>query len=257
MVLNTFINNQRLAELAGVNYDSEITRPGPIVYSRTHEVVKQFSELVRYPSCVLITSFSDAPLNTQMARALPPNVRCWFSNNVVVSHPRIQSVPIGIRLSPETEVALRDQMEAGRPSQRNLMYLNCWRRIRRPSNPREGIYERFGELSWVTAEGGFDHIPIRDFYHQLASHPYVLSPAGAGPDCHRHWESILLGSIPIVLRNPPLDVLDGLPALVVDSWAEVTPGRLAEELPALQERFNSPAMIQLWFEYWRERILNS
>ena len=28
---------------------------------------------------------------------------------------------------------------------------------------------------------------------------YVLSPPGNGPDCHRTWESIYLGAIPIVL----------------------------------------------------------
>ena len=43
--MRTFINNRRLADLAGVNFDSEIIQEGPIVYSRTHTVVGQFSEL--------------------------------------------------------------------------------------------------------------------------------------------------------------------------------------------------------------------
>lgn len=257
MVLTTFINNQRLAEMAGVNYDSEIIQPNPIVYSRTHTIAKQFPVLAQFPSCVLITSFSDAPLTERMARGLPPNVRCWFSNNVVCSHPRVQSVPIGIRLSPETETALREAMDAGRQPPRNLVYLNCWRRIRQSYNPRKGIYEQFGGESWVTTEGGFGHVPIQDFYRQVASHPYVLSPAGAGPDCHRNWEAILLGSIPIVLRQPPLDVLDGLPVLLVDTWAEVTPELLVRELPTLREKFCSLEMERVWFEYWRGRILSS
>ena len=109
----------------------------------------------------------------------------------------------------------------------------------------------------MTVEGGFDHVPIDHFYQQIASHPYVLSPAGAGPDCHRHWESILLGSIPIVLKQPFLDVLEGLPVLLVDNWAEVTPKRLRDELPSLMERFHSPAMERVWFEYWQERILGA
>jgi len=257
VVLTTFINNGRLAALAGVDFDSETIWPGPIVYSRTHTVVAQFPELAKFPPCVLVTSFSDAPLTTRMASKLPPNVRCWFSNNVVVSHPRIQSVPLGIRLSSETEIALREAMTAGRQPQCNLVYLNCWRRLRQAVNPRRGIYEEFGSKSWVTTEGGFSHVPIKDFYQQIASHPYVLSPAGAGPDCHRHWEAILLGSIPIVLRSPPLDVLDGLPVLLVDHWGKVTPELLERELPALQERFQSPAMERLWFEFWRERILRA
>lgn len=255
--MTTFINNQRLADLAGVRFDEETIHPGPIVYSRTHTVVGQFPLLSSFPSCVLITSFSDASLTSSMARALPPNVRCWFSNNVTVRHPRIQSVPIGIRLSQEIENTLRDAMAAGRQPQRNLVYLNCWRMIRNGNNPRRGIYEQFGGKDWVTTEGGMTHIPLKDFYQGVASHPYVLSPAGAGPDCHRHWESIILGSIPIVLKNPPLDVLDGLPVLLVNHWGEVTPERLEKELPALRERFNSPAMERVWFEYWKERILKA
>lgn len=256
MALNTFINNQRLARLAGVNYDSETIQPGPIVYSRTHLVTSQFPVLASFPSCVLVTSFSDTSLTGMMAERLPPNVRCWFSNNVVCRNPRVQSVPIGLRLSLEIEGVLRRMMAIPRPPRHNLVYLNCWRRLRQQHNPRRGIYEQFGELDWVTAEGGFEHVPLVDFYQQISRHPYVLSPAGAGPDCHRHWESILLGSIPIVLREPYLDVLEGLPVLVVSKWDEVTPDRLERELPRLRELFHSPAMERVWFEYWKERILS-
>jgi hypothetical protein len=51
-----------------------------------------------------------------------------------------------------------------------------------------------------------------------------LSPAGGGIDCHRTWEAVLLGCIPIVKRfNVPHDkVYDDLPILVVDNWSDIT-----------------------------------
>jgi hypothetical protein len=145
-------------------------------------------------------------------------------------------------------------MDRGRLPERNLVYMNFLRLIRNGENPRRGIWEQFCANDWITTEGGFDHVPMEQFYEQIASHPYVLSPPGAGPDCHRHWESILLGSIPIVKKSAATRILDDLPCLQVVTWDEVTVERLEEELPGLRERFNSPKMEILWFEYWEKRI---
>jgi len=256
--MNTFINNQRLAQLANVNFDSETIKQGPIVYSRTHLVVPQFSKLKQFPECILITSFSDSCCTDEMADKLPSNVRMWFSNNVMTDNPRVTAVPIGLRTSSEGENILRQVIEKGRLEQRNLVYMNFYRRIRTGNNPRRGMYEQFWPKSWITTEGGFDHVPMKQFYEQIASHPYVLSPPGAGPDCHRHWEAILLGSIPIVLKSKATQILDDLPCLQVNSWAEVTEDRLIKELPVLKERFNNTeALKKCWFEYWKERILKA
>ncbi len=253
--MNTFINNQRLARLAGVDYDSEQIKPGRIVYSRTHLVTAQFPYLAGFPSCVLITSFSDACVTGQMAERLPQNVRCWFSNNVLVRHPRVRAVPLGIRTSQEGERLLRQAIGHGRQPQKNLVYMNFNRRLRRTPNPRRGIYEMFGSKSWVTTEGGFEHVPIEQFYRQIVSHPYTLSPPGAGPDCHRHWEAIMLGTIPIVLKSPALQILNDLPCLQVDNWGQVTQEYLERNYGRFAERFqNTKALKRMWFEYWEKEI---
>ena len=255
--MKTFINNQRLAHLAGVNFDSETIKPGPIVYSRTHLVCEQFPALAQMGSCVLITSFSDACCTDEMAAGLPQNVRRWFSNNVTAHDERVVTVPLGLRTSPEGEMMLRAAMDRGRLPERNLVYMNFWRDIRNGRNPRKGIYEKFMAQKWVTAEGGHEHVPMVQFYEQIASHPFVLSPPGAGPDCHRHWESMLLGAIPVVLRSNATRILDDLPCLQVDTWDEVTEDRLQSEIPLLYPRFSSPAMDKCWFAPWQKMILEA
>ena len=254
--MNNFINNQRLSQIAGVNFDSEKIQPGRIVYSRTHTVKKQFKRLVSFPSCVLITSFSDDCCTDEMADKLPSNVRRWFSNNVMTDNPRVTEVPIGIPYS-DKEKPLRKVMEEGRNPQHNLVYMNFIRKIHRPINPRQGLYEMFENKSWVTTEGGNDHVSPLQFFNQIVSHPFILSPPGAGPDCHRHWEALYLGSIPIVKRSPVTKILNDLPCLQIDSWDEVTEERLLKELPELQKRFNDSAMDKIWFEYWQKQILEA
>lgn len=253
-----FINNQRLAQLAGVNFKSEKIQPGPIVYSRTHKIKSQFKELSKFGECILITSFSDSCCTSDMVRDLPDNVIKWYTNNCITKSKRCVPVPIGIRTSKEGEIELQKAIDKGRLSQKNLMYMNFWRRIPRPNNPRKGLYEMFGGEKWITTEGGFDHVPMNHFYKQMSSHPFILSPPGAGPDCHRHWESILLGSIPVVLKSPATKILEGLPCLQVNNWAEVTEKRLKEELPKLKKLFyDNPKMEICWFDYWKKKILST
>lgn len=50
---------------------------------------------------------------------------------------------------------------------------------------------------------------------------YVLSPPGSGTDCHRTWEAIYLGAIPIVLRSAWGFAEGELPVMIVDDWNEV------------------------------------
>ncbi len=258
--MKQFITNQRLAQLAGVGFRSEQIVPSPIIYSRTHTIVPQFLSLSKLPECVLITSFSDDCCTDEMVNELPPNVRMWFSNDTSANHPRVTGVPIGLRTSPEGESLMRKMMDKGRLPERNLVYMNFWRKIARRHkmpNPRRGLYEMFQDKEWITTEGGEAHVPIDHFYEQLVSHPYILSPPGAGPDCHRHWEAILLGSIPIVLKSAVTKILDGLPCFQVNNWDEVTEEILKEELPHLQALFASPKMEICWFDYWQQKILEA
>lgn len=254
-----FLNNQRLAEIAGVNYDSVLIKPGPIVYSRTHLIESQFPKLASFGPCVLVTSFSDDSVTDKMAEALPPNVIRWFSNNVMTDNHRVEAVPIGLRFSDGIDYQMTWAMSQGRLPERNLVYMNFLRNVPRTPNPREGLYEEFLKYKWVTGEGGFDHVPMANFYMGMASHAYVLSPPGAGPDCHRHWESILLGSIPIVLRSKATQILEDQPCFLVDCfYKEVTEENLLAQLPAFRKKMIESKDIFLHRVldpgYWSKRI---
>ena len=56
----------------------------------------------------------------------------------------------------------------------------------------------------------------------MINYRFVLSPHGNGLDCHRTWEALILGCIPIV-RTSALDPMyDGLPVLIVKNWSDIT-----------------------------------
>jgi hypothetical protein len=62
---------------------------------------------------------------------------------------------------------------------------------------------------------------LEQYFSLIANSKYVLSPPGNGPDCHRTWEALTLGAIPIVKRDYwPFSNLP-LPVIQVDEWADI------------------------------------
>ena len=55
----------------------------------------------------------------------------------------------------------------------------------------------------------------------LSESKFVLSPAGNGFDCHRTWEALYLGSIPIVKRAHWPFINKPLPVLIIDEWEDL------------------------------------
>jgi hypothetical protein len=55
-----------------------------------------------------------------------------------------------------------------------------------------------------------------------SKYSFVISPHGNGLDCHRTWEALLCGCIPIVRSTVFKDLFEGLPVLIVEKWEDVT-----------------------------------
>lgn len=56
----------------------------------------------------------------------------------------------------------------------------------------------------------------------LRQSQFVLSPPGNGADCHRTWEALYMGAVPVVLKKYwPFEHKD-LPVLIVEDWEEVS-----------------------------------
>ena len=55
---------------------------------------------------------------------------------------------------------------------------------------------------------------------RMAASRFTLSPAGMGYDCHRHWEAVLVGTVPVLQdRGWHARTFAGLPVLAVPNLA--------------------------------------
>jgi len=85
---------------------------------------------------------------------------------------------------------------------------------------------------------------------------FALSPPGFGEACHREWEYLIMGAVPVIqrLKTPrgaalQADLYDGLPALIVDDLAALTPATLAAAA-ARFEREDDFDLAKAYWPYW-------
>jgi hypothetical protein len=138
--------------------------------------------------------------------------------------------------------------------QTKLLYMNF--SIHTYPQVRLPLWETFSSCPWVTAEPPEISLEARKRYlAQMAQHKFVLCPRGNGVDTHRLWETLYMGSIPIVQRHVALEEFDDLPILWIDeSWKdEITEARLIEEYARIKST-TSWNMEKLQFSYWEDKI---
>ena len=86
-------------------------------------------------------------------------------------------------------------------------------------------------------------ISPRKYRELVANSKYVLSPPGNGPDCHRTWEALYLGSVPIVKKDYWNFQDLNNHVVVLDSWTEIINYRgmpqrpLADPIEQLSDMF--------------------
>jgi hypothetical protein len=86
---------------------------------------------------------------------------------------------------------------------------------------------------------------------------YAFSPPGIGPDCFRHYELLLLGTLPIMLRGCGMErTFQWAHAVYVDDLSQLTQGYLEQRYQATVEDLKTRVLGQaaanheLFDDYW-------
>lgn len=176
---------------------------------------------------VLFTHNGDAPVDERRARHLRRRqLRAWFATNVELDRPGLYPIPIGIanpRYTHGDLATLRRVQEAGIAKTRlfDASYA-----------PDTNVAERLYCLE-QTGVPLAPRKPWDEYLERLASAHFCISPRGNGIDCHRTWEALYLGTIPVVTRSALTEHHPDLPLIALDDWSEF---RGIEFSPELYER---------------------
>ena len=96
--------------------------------------------------------------------------------------------------------------------------------------------------------------PFYDYLLDLREAKYCLSPFGNGRDCHRVYEAIAVGCVPIV-KTSCLDQLHShMPVLIVEDWLAVSDDFLNMKYTHLEEGIGDEFKKSLYADFWIDKI---
>ena len=111
----------------------------------------------------------------------------------------------------------------------------------------------------VTSQNGFEMEPLRsfeDYIRGIKQSYFSFSPPGNGIDCHRIWECLYLGCVPVVLKNNiSFGEFSDLPILFVDNFTNITKDFLESQIPNYHP-FTPTDYKKLDLTYWKDLIIN-
>jgi hypothetical protein len=252
----------------------------PTIYI-CNSALNHFNTIVPYIdfSFVLVTGDSDDTMpydvltpeefDTLVAN---PFLVHWFSQNMIVDHPKITRMPIGmdyhtletrplwgpITIASTQEYLLNSVKRIPFYERFHESKMKCYSNFHFQMNTKYGqdrkdaFAQRPIELVYYEPHV----VPRLNSWNKQKEYAFVICPHGGGYDCHRLWEALILGCIPIVKTSPIDKLYHELPVLIVNEWSDITMKLLKKKIKKfkqmeLDKKFNYN---KLSLEYWVKKI---
>ena len=254
-----------------ISIDLAAIQDGSVVYvhsSAIPELVKQMDSIPK--KFILVSGDSDDRVPDGIFKSddefkkfiESEKILHWYSQNAMKDHPKLTRIPIGLayHVDPnplEQEKELIGIRDAAKPlAERELL---CYSNFHFSMGKRTIVCDSHADRDDAKAKVPKDlvfyepsKLPRKDTWTNQTKYAFVLSPHGCGLDCHRTWEALCLGCIPIVKTSGIDPVFEGLPVLIVKEWSDVTKDLLKSTLDSFgKKKFQNE---RLTLAYWMELI---
>lgn len=221
---------------------------------------------------VLVTGDSDIRITNDVLRneiiqkiLASPYLLKWFAQNVDTNHPKLDRIPIGmdyhtmqtaadywgpgIQSAEKQETDLiRIASTAPEFSKRSFMAYCNWTNSINSVDRQECIKKIPKEFCFIEQL----RVSRIQSWENQAKYMFVISPEGIGMDCHRTWEALLLGCIPVVKKSNCDEIFDDLPVWIVNDWSEFNPQNLLEKISYFsKKKFNYDKLMS---SYWLSQL---
>jgi hypothetical protein len=196
----------------------------------------------------------------------------WFAQNTQMQgHPKIFQMPIGLdyhTISNNPSINWKLPEEGRLPGEQEMILVKMRESMATFYERIPKIYvhfskssDRFGDRKNSVATIPRNLLEINETFtprtitwNNTIRYSFVLSPFGNGMDCHRTWEALCLGCIPIVKAPNFKTLFEDLPVLIVNDWNEVTQELLDNTIQVFKTKEFKYEKLQL--NYWVKQINN-
>ncbi len=188
----------------------------------------------------------------------------WFGYNIVLEHPKLRTIPLGIPAQRSLELGhdfgnnelflqeLNSFLQE--PAESHKIKLMYWGSPGNTTPSRNEIFNNvIKNMAHVTIT---ERKKYKDYLDDLKQHKFVICPEGNGIDTLRIWESLHFKSIPVVKKSTYMNLYkDIFPILYVNKWSELndlTPEFLNEKYYRFMQ---NDYYDRLKFDFWRDMII--
>ena len=149
---------------------------------------------------------------------------CWHGININLIHEKLKSIPIGLpnKRWECGDVTIFNKILNLNIEKSQIIYCNF--------DVNTNIIDRSYCEKEITPIVNISRKPYVDYLTDIAKSYFIISPNGNGIDCHKHWESIYLKTIPIVTESINVNQYPDYPFLIIKDWSEFKNLELTIEL---------------------------
>jgi hypothetical protein len=197
----------------------------------------------------------------------------WFCQNIIAKHPKITIMPIGLDYHTMTtrdiwgpitscldqEKILNSIIKNSKPFYKRE--IKCYANFHFFMTTKYG-YDRKDAFANINKEIVFyeqHHVSRLVTWNKQKEYAFVICPHGGGFDCHRNWEALCLGCIPIVKTSAIDHLYDDLHVLIVNNWNDITQELLEQTIARFKKKHkkNEFNYKKLSLKYWTHLFKSS
>jgi hypothetical protein len=223
-------------------------------------LIEQFIEKVHpHITCqyTLITHIGDAKITKALFDQVESKLIKWYGINLEYTHPKIVPIPLGIENKHyyvNGITAIFNYVRKKHPEKKNKIFYG----FTVAANPAE----RGAALKNIQANSNGETLMLwRGFFFYLLilnTYKLVLSPPGSSEEGHRTWDTMYIGSVPIVKSSYTTEYFkkNGVPLITVQDWSELQKFGAAFIQAEYEKTVVSGNQATLALDYWVQKIKN-
>lgn len=144
----------------------------------------------------------------------------WLAPDILFVHRKLFSIPVGIR---------REGAACGCPQ--TLEAVMAKGIVKSTIVHAQYAMRNVRKICASETIAPLPKVHLLPYYEAVARSFFEISPPGTGEDCHRHWESLYLRTIPIVIDNESLNMrfFDRFPLVRLKRWSDFKSLPLGED----------------------------
>ena len=221
--------------------DIDTLKPFSIIFLKT-DLIPSLTNLiknVRVPFHIVSGNSALSPRKEDMISISQGNMVSWAGSNLEILDERFLQVPIGFpglgKCRPNSYIDIPNI-----PDEKDINFLMT--PLSKDTHSSRNTLPKNSNL--IVLE---EKLKYLDYLNFLGRSKYSICPRGFGVDTHRVYESIVMGSIPIVLSSILDNLYSNIGCKILDSWEDIN------SLPV--DNIVQPDRNMLTVEYWRNKIL--